>query len=137
LRKKVHVTALPIRFGQRLSDRALEAGVLVAGGQAHAVQAAFLEADEVVFPAGGAFAVSQLVREDVAAAVPADAQGDEHGAAVVDAVFAHAFVARVEDEVGILFVESAGHEAAEFFVEFFIDLAERGGAKLRGRRALR
>ena len=58
--QEVHVAALPIRFGQGLHDGALEARVIVAGGQAHAVQAALLQAHEMVFPTAGALAVGQL-----------------------------------------------------------------------------
>lgn len=66
--------------------------MIVAGREAHAVQAAFLQPHQVVFPTAGALAVGQLDGEHVPAAVPADAEGNGDRTAVADAAFAHAFV---------------------------------------------
>ena len=106
--QEVHVAALPVRFGQGLHDRAFKAGVIVTDRQAHAMQTAFLQAHEMVFPTAGALAVGQLDGEHVTAAVPADAERDQDRAAVTDAVFAHAFVPGIEDQIGILLLEPAG-----------------------------
>ena len=59
--------------------------------------------------------------EDVAAAVPADADGDQHRLRADDAAVAHLLVAGVEDEVRHRFVELALGEGGERLVEALVD----------------
>jgi len=94
------------------------------------MQTTFLQAHEVILPATGALAVGQLDGQHMPAAVPTDTQGDERSAAVPDSVFAHAFVAGIEDEVGVLLFEPPGHEARQLFVELLINVADGGSTKL-------
>ena len=103
---------------------------MVAGGEAHAVQAAFLQAHEVAFPAADALPVGQFHAEHLAPAVPADAEADQRGALWADAIFVHAFVAGIGDEAGKLFVQSAAHEVRQLLVEFLVDVTDRRGAEL-------
>ena len=71
--EEVDVAALPGGFGQHFGQGAFEAGVVVADGEAHAGQAALLECQQQLAPAGGAFAPGDLDGEDLAAAF--DARG--------------------------------------------------------------
>lgn len=128
--QKVDVATLPVRLGQRLHRGAFEAGVVVADDQLHAVQAAFLQPQQMLLPAGGALAAGQFDGQHMAAAVPADTQRDEHSAAVPHAVFPHPFVAGVQNHVGILLLEPPGHEPGQVGVELLVDCADRAGAKL-------
>jgi hypothetical protein len=121
---------LPGGFGQDLGHGAFEAGVVVADGQADAVQAALFQPEQELAPTGGAFAGGQFDAEDAAAAFPVDPDGHEDGPAADDAVFAHLLVAGVEDEVGMFGFEALAGEAFELGVEGGVEFADGAGAEL-------
>jgi hypothetical protein len=93
--QEVDVAALPAGFGEDFHDGALEAGMIVADDHLHPVQPAFLQAEQLGLPRARALLGGQLHRQDLAAAVPADAQGDLHGPALAQAVLPHPFVTGV------------------------------------------
>ena len=86
--------------------------MVVADDELDAVQAALAESGEERVPAAAALAAGEFDAEDVAAAVPADADGDQHRLGVGDAVLAHLLVAGVED-VGLRPVELPPGEGGE------------------------
>ena len=98
--------------------------------QAHAAQAALLEAGEQFAPARGAFPPGDLHGEDLAAAFPVDADGHEHRARADDSVLAHFLVARIEDEAGELHLQRPPGKALQFPVQLHVHLADGRGAEL-------
>jgi hypothetical protein len=64
------------------------------------VQTARLQPQQEIPPARSALAVGELDRQHLAAAVPVDADRDQHGLADDDPGLAHPLVARVENQVG-------------------------------------
>ena len=128
--QEVDVTPLPIGFGQRLHNRAFESGVIVADRQLHAVQAAFFQAHQMIFPAAHTLAPREFDGQHVPAAVPTDPERDQDRAALADAVFPHSFVARIEDDIRIRFFQSALHEAAQFLVHRHVQFADGAGTEL-------
>ena len=68
-----------------------------------------------------AFAGGHFDRQDLAASVPVDADGDQHRLAHHHAALAHLLVARVEDEVGKGLFEGASGKGLEAFVQTLVD----------------
>ncbi len=82
--------------------------MIVGDHELDAVEAAAAQREEKVFPGGAAFPVRHLGGQDLAAAVPVDADGDQNGLIHDHAALAHLLIAGVEDEVG----ERLGKEAS-------------------------
>ena len=128
--QKVDVTALPSGFREDFGDGAFEAGVVVGNGEAHTAQAALFEAEDELAPARGAFATGELYAEDAAAALPVDADGHEHSARADDAVLAHLFITRIEDEIRILPFEPLVGKLLQLCVHRLVQIADGAGAEL-------
>ena len=128
--QEVDVAALPAGFGKDFGQRTLEAGVVVADGQAHAAQTALLQAQEQVAPARGAFAIGDLDGEDLAPAFPVDADGHQHRPRADDTLLAHLLVTGIEDEVREFDFQAPAGKALQFPVELHVHLADGRGAEL-------
>lgn len=127
--QEVHVAALPQRGRQHSRHGFLEAFVIGGDDQVHTSEAALLKADQEVALRARALSIGHFRRKHLAAAFPIDADGHKDGAAADDARFAHALVARVQDEVGILLGERPAHEALQPRVELHGDRRHRAGAE--------
>src|SRR2546423_14147266 len=96
----MHVAALIGRLRQSLAQCRSEAGVIIGDDELDAVQAARLQPQQEIPPARSALAVGELDRQHLAAAVPIDADRDQHGLADDDAGFAHPLVTCIQDQIG-------------------------------------
>ena len=76
---EVELAALPGDGGEDGAAGGGEAGMVIADEELEAAEAALLEALEKVAPVDFGFAEGDAGAEDLAQAVGADAQGDEHG----------------------------------------------------------
>lgn len=94
--EEVNVAALIGSLGEHLANGGPEAGVVVGDDELDAVKAAGLEGEEEVLPGGAALAVGHLDGEDLAAAVPIDADRDQHRLAHNHAGLAHLLITSVE-----------------------------------------
>jgi hypothetical protein len=79
--RQVNVAALEGSLGQNLADGRAKAGVIVGDDELNAVKAAPAQAGEEVLPRGAAFPIGHRDGQDLAAPVPVDADGDQHGLA--------------------------------------------------------
>src|SRR5215831_6082391 len=95
----MHVRALVGRCRQNLTECRSEPGVIVGDDEFDAVQTARLEPGKEIPPARSALAIGELHRQYLTAAVPVDADRDQHRLADDYAALAHPFVAGVEDQV--------------------------------------
>ena len=77
---EVELAALPEHGGEDGAAGGGEAGMVVANEELEAAEAALLEALEKVAPVDLGFAEGDASTEDLALAIGADAEGDEHGA---------------------------------------------------------
>lgn len=134
--QKVDVAALPCGLGEDFCDGTFEAGMVAGNGEAHAAQAALLEAEDELTPARGAFTTGQLHAEDAAAALPINADGHEHSARADDAILAHLLVARIEDEVRVFAFESLTGELFQLIIHRLVQFADGAGAELMAAKLL-
>ena len=91
--REMELAALPGDGGEDGAPGGGEAGMVVAHEELEAAEAALLEAREEVAPVDFGFAEGDAGAEDLALAVRADAEGDEHGAVDDAAAVADPFVA--------------------------------------------
>jgi hypothetical protein len=91
------------------------------------MQAAIAKRQQEVLPRRPALTVGHLHAEDLAPAVPVDADRDQHCLAGDDAVLAHLLVASIEDQVGERFVEATAGKGGETIVEALVDRRDRRG----------
>ena len=77
---EMELAALPGDGGEDGATGGGEAGMVVADEELEAAEAALLEALEEVAPVGLGFAEGDAGAKDLALAIGADAEGDEHGA---------------------------------------------------------
>lgn len=101
--------------------------MVVGNDELDAGQAAFLQAQQKLLPAALAFAVGYVNGQHLPLAVPVDADGDQDRLMGDDAAVALAFVAGVEDEIWIGFVEAPMGEARRGFVQPLVDAADGAG----------
>src|ERR1700760_1355542 len=97
--EEMHVAALISRLRQNLAQRRPQAGVIVGDDKFDAVQTARLEPKQEVAPTRPALAIGELDRQNLAAAIPIDADRDQYRLADDHPSLAHPFVARVEDQI--------------------------------------
>src|SRR5215469_4464566 len=95
----MHVTALVGRFRQNLAQCRSEPGVIIGDDELDAVQTTRLEPGKEIPPARSALAIGELDRQYLTAAIPVDADCDQHRLADDYAALAHPFVAGVEDQI--------------------------------------
>jgi hypothetical protein len=103
--------------------------VVVADDELDAGETAALEAREELAPLELVLVVSEFDGDHGASAIEVDTDGDENGLASDDAVVGGSAEARVEDEVGVGFLERSRREALEFDVELLDEAADRGSAE--------
>jgi hypothetical protein len=75
--------------------------VIVGDNEFDAMQTACLQPQQEIPPARPALAVGELDRQYLAAAVPVDADRDQHRLAGDHTGLAHPLIARVEDQIGV------------------------------------
>ena len=95
--------------------------MIVGDDEFDAVEAAPAQSEKEVFPGGAAFPVSHFDRQDLAAPVPVDANGDQHRLAHDHTALAHLLIPGVEDEVGKGLGKGAFGEGVEAFIQTFVD----------------
>src|SRR5271163_3840753 len=76
--QEMDITTLPDGLGQDFANGRLKPRMIVGDDQFHAVKPARLEPAQEVPPARAAFPIGQLDAENLAAAIPADADGNQH-----------------------------------------------------------
>ena len=81
--------------------------MIVGDDELDAGEAALAQAQQEVAPARSTLPVGELDTEDLAAAVPIDADRDQHRLAGDDTRLAHLLIARIEDQVGERLVQPA------------------------------
>ena len=74
----MHVTALVGARREDLVDRRLQPGIVIGDDELDPMQTALAQAHEKIPPARSGLAVGQLDPEHLAAAVPINADGDQH-----------------------------------------------------------
>jgi len=111
--------------------------VIVGDDELDAVEAAATQSEKEVLPGGAAFPVGHVDGQDLAAAVPVDSDGDQHGLAHDHAALAHLLIARVKDEVRKGLGEGAGGKGFEAFVQALVDGGDGRGREGNGRTAPR
>src|SRR5271156_4021268 len=98
------VAALADSFRQEFANGRLEPRMIVGDHQLHAVKPACLESAQEVAPARTAFPIGEFHPQYLAATIPIDADGNQHGMADNHAGLAYALVAGINDQVGEDFV---------------------------------
>ena len=93
--QEVDVAALLGSFAEYFPDRPDESVVVVADHELDAVQAALAPAGEKRLLAAAALAAGEFDAEDLAVAIPADADGDQHRLEADHTVLAHLISRRV------------------------------------------
>src|ERR1700731_1993775 len=96
----MHVAALIGRLRENLAQCCPQAGMIVGHDKFDAMQTTGLQPEQEIAPARPALAVGELDRQHLTAAVPVDADRDQHRLAGDHAGLAHPLVARVEDQIG-------------------------------------
>ena len=114
--EEVDVAALPSGLGQDLHDASPQSLVVVGDHELDAAKAALFEGEKEIPPAGLAPAAGELDPEDLEVTVLVDADRHQDSLASNDAAFSHPFVAGIEDEVGVGFVEMAVSELVEALI---------------------
>ena len=94
---------------------------MVGEDELDALEAAPAQSEKEVFPRGAAFPVSHFDRQDLAAPVPVDANGDQHRLAHDHAAFVHLLIPGVEDEEGKGLGKEAPGKGVEAFVQALVD----------------
>ena len=95
----MYIAALIGGLRQNLAQGRAQTGMIVGHDELDAVQTARLERKQEVAPARSALPVGEIDRQHLAAAVPVDADRDQHRLADNHAALAHPFVARIEDQI--------------------------------------
>ena len=104
--------------------------MLVAHHEAHPVQATLLQTQEEFFPTRCALAVGQLHSNYSPPSFPIDPNRHQHRVALHYSSSAHLLIARIQDDIGVLFLQPALGKTRQLFVQLFVQLAHRAGAKL-------
>src|ERR1700730_10749807 len=102
--EEMDIAALPDGFRQNLTNRRLKSRMIVGDHQLHAVKPAHLESAQELAPARAAFPIGEFHPQYLAATVPVDADGNQHGMADNHSGLAYALVAGIDDQVGEDFV---------------------------------
>jgi len=123
---EVELAALPGAGGEDGAAGGGEARMVIADEELEAAEAALLEAHEKVAPVDFGLAEGDAGAKDLAQAVGADAQGDEHGAVDDATAVADLFISGIEDDVGEG-GEGPGAPAFEFGIEARSAVADVGG----------
>src|SRR5204863_1062044 len=95
----MELTALPGHTGKAGGDGGLEAGMVIADDGFDAMEAAILETFQKLAPVDLGFGELAGKAQHRAFALIVDADGDEHGAALHDAILADFFVAGIDNEI--------------------------------------
>ena len=125
--EEVDVAALEGGFGKDLADGCAEARVIVGCDEFDAGEAAPAQTDEEVLPGRAAFAIGHFDRQDLAAPVPVDPDGDQHGLAHDHAALADLLVTGIEDEVRERLGKGASGKGIEAFVQTLVDGGDGAG----------
>jgi len=123
---EVELAALPWQGGKDGATGGAQAGVVVGDEKLEAAEAALLEACEKVAPVDFGFAQGDADAEDLAFAIGADAQGDEHSTVEDASAVADFFVAGIEEDAGER-AKGAGTPEFEIGVEAGGALADLSG----------
>src|SRR5277367_2473176 len=122
--EEMDIATLPDSFGQDFANGRPKPRMIVGDDQFHAVQSARLEAAQKVAPARTAFAMGQLDAKNLAAAVPVDADGNQHGLTDNYTSFAHPLVPGIHNQVRKGFVQRPRGELGQALIQAFIDRAD-------------
>src|SRR5438094_4941304 len=125
--QEVDVAALEGSFGEHFANRPAQTGMVIGDDQLDAVQAALAQAEQQVLPGGAAFAIGHLDGEDLAPAVPVDADRDQHRLADHDAALAHLLVAGIDDEIGKGLIKPPAGKGGQARIEPLVDRRDRRG----------
>ena len=101
--------------------------MIVGDDELDAVEAAATQSEKEVLPRRAAFPVGHVDSQNLAASVPVDSDGDQHGLAHDHAAIAHLLIARVEDEVRKGLGEGAVGKGVEALVQALVDGGDGGG----------
>jgi hypothetical protein len=110
----MHITALPHRFRQHFPNGCFEPSVIVRNHKLHAAQSPLAQVQKKVPPTRTAFTVRNINRKDLAPAFPVHGDSDEHGLADDNPVFPHAFVTRIQNEIGEGLLEPPFRKSAAY-----------------------
>jgi hypothetical protein len=79
--------------------------MIVADREDHPAQATSLQAHKELFPTGRALPVSHLHAKHLTPSLPVDPDGHQHGSGANHSILPQLFIARINDQVGILALE--------------------------------
>src|SRR5215831_12179470 len=127
--QKMHVTALIGRFRQDLAQCRPEPGVIIGDHELDATETARLEPGKKIPPARPALTIGELDRQDLAAAVPVDADRDQNCLADDYPALAHPFIAGVEDQIGKGFGQGTAGKLRQTGIQSLVDRTDRRGRK--------
>ena len=103
--------------------------MIVGHDKFNAMQTARLQPEQEIAPARPALAVGELDRQHLAAAVPVDADRDQHRLAGDHAGLAHPLIARVEDQIGEGFGQGPPGKLRQARIQPLVHGADRGSRK--------
>jgi hypothetical protein len=121
------VAALVGRLRQNLAQCCPQAGMIVGHDKLDAVQTACLQPQQEIAPARSALAVGELDRQHLTAAVPVDANRDQHRLAGDHAGLAHSLVTRIQDHIGEGFGQRAAGKLRQAVILSAVDRTDGRG----------
>src|SRR4029450_4593221 len=107
----MNVAALPIRLWEHFDDRPFQSRMIVADREDHPAQATSLEAQKELFPTGRALPVSHFHAQHLTPSLPVDPARPPPRAGANNSIPPQLFIARIDDQVGILALELTPREA--------------------------
>jgi hypothetical protein len=127
--QEMHVAALIGRLRENLAQCCPQAGMIVGHDKFDAMQTTGLQPEQEIAPARPALAVGELDRQYLAAAVPVDADRDQHRLAGDHAGLAHPLIARVEDQIGEGFGQGATGKLRQTRIQPLVHCTDRRSRK--------
>ena len=103
--------------------------MVVAHGEDYPPQAAFLQAKEKLFPAGGTLPVGHLHSEHLAPALPINADGHQYRSRTDYRALSELLIPRVENQIRILALELPTGKTLELLVQLLVESTDRARAK--------
>ena len=123
--EEMHIAALVSGLRKNLAQRRSEAGVIVGDDKFDTMETARFECQQKIPPARSALAIGELDRQHLAAAIPVDADRDQHCLAGDHTGIANPLVARVEDQIGKGFGQRAAGKQRQTRVQPLVHCADR------------
>lgn len=121
-------SALPDGFRQNYTNGAFHSRIIVADSQLHAAQPGLRQTVQQLLAARGAFPIRQFDGRCIAAPFPVNGDGHQHRLAAHRAIFAHLFIAGIQDQIRIVFQPSA-RKLLQFLIQLRNNAADCGRAE--------